>query len=334
MGASHTISHILKDHTVNDVLESTVYKISPTASLEYTDTIATALETFRKFSVYTLPVRSDEYKTDFGFVSMLDIAYFMVNRLRKTTSVTESGKLPDELSEEFRVAFFATPISEIMDFSSRDPILTVEKTEKLENVAETMMTKKVFRLAVVSSASEVGSLATILTQLALLEYIHNKLAKAHKKITATLSELSMGVRSMITISEGMKTLDAFELLAKNKISSLPVVNSSSKMISWISAEWLRGLSPKDFDKLLLPLQEFYLLDSHEKAREQLTYASCAPTTSLRVVIETMIKKKVHRIFILDGGVPVGVVTVGDVIGQFYAISRTGDEKSLKLEKDK
>jgi CBS domain-containing protein len=167
-------------------------------------------------------------------------------------------------------------------------------------------------------------------------------------LSATLAEHGMvqGANALATVTAATPTLIALAKMQRERLSGLGIVNTLDgnkqiKLLANLSASDLRGLTPERVGALALPVGAFLLFMHPKSAREgaALTYEDalldslpapvkegrweealsgmplvhCAPDATLREVISVFVQYGVHRVYVCQGEVPVGVVTPTDVL---------------------
>lgn len=140
----------------------------------------------------------------------------------------------------------------------------------------------------------------------------------------TVGELGLGMgRGVITIGSSEPALKAFQAMAKNRISSVGVLDDEAevgKLLSQIStSDVLPIAGTGKFQLVGLPALEFIstareIMDVVERrGRARPGTITVNPTFTLRRVIERLAATKVHRVYVQEGGRVVGVISLKDIL---------------------
>lgn len=187
----------------------------------------------------------------------------------------------------------------------------------------------------------------IVSQSDVLRYLASQmddLSKHDAGLSATLADHGMvqGANELATVTAATPALIALAKMQRERLSGLGIVNKpDGQLLANLSASDLRGLTPERFGALALSVGAFLLFMHPRNAREAaaVTYEDalldslpapvkegkweealggmplicCTPATTLREIIDIFVRYGVHRVYICQGEVPVGVVTPTDVL---------------------
>jgi tRNA nucleotidyltransferase (CCA-adding enzyme) len=113
-------------------------------------------------------------------------------------------------------------------------------------------------------------------------------------------------KGVITVDETTKLEDVVSILDEKGFSGLPVVDSDKKLVGLISRTDLSAHAlSKNGDKniqiseLMTPF--VFNLD---------------PDDSVKKIVDTMLKARIHRVIITDSGEPVGIITSMDLMAEY------------------
>ncbi len=114
-------------------------------------------------------------------------------------------------------------------------------------------------------------------------------------------------------------LRRFQLMARNMVSGIAVVNASGKLTGNLSASDLvhamGGSASVVPESLFLPAHAFLLKQGRKGAARQ--PLSVAPEESVEEVVRQMATYRVHRVWVTDKqGRPTAVITPFQVLAQF------------------
>jgi CBS domain-containing protein len=122
------------------------------------------------------------------------------------------------------------------------------------------------------------------------------------------SVLDQKARRLVTIGPGATVKEALGSFVEHNIGSLPVVNESGKLVGiFTERDVLYGdnRDPQQFHRQCI--------------REVMTPSpiTCRPDDAVHAVMGKMSQNKVGQLPVVEGGVVVGLVSVGDLIRSLY-----------------
>lgn len=133
--------------------------------------------------------------------------------------------------------------------------------------------------------------------------------------TASTSIISVGIAATVG--------DALRALVSNKITGLPVLDDTGRIIANVSVSDVRGLAhalskPEEIEKILSTNIIEFLADSRGKAGRaappSLTPAVLRPGDSFGAAVELLATSSLHRLYVVDSdNMPVGVITLTDIV---------------------
>ncbi|KAJ3158617.1 AMP-activated serine/threonine-protein kinase regulatory subunit [Irineochytrium annulatum] len=282
---------------------SKIVSIPPTASIEE------ALAVMAKHGILTLPITSRAFPRKHVYIlSSLDLVSFLVSRLcsnapsasqtaggvQLTSSVEEAMTLDSEM-ESYRV-------------------FEKDRRDTLEDACVAFARKGLHRVLVTDVEEKVGDV--ILTQTDILNYVYSNPELYHddpvmrRALSLPLLSLLNRATKVWSVREHSPALEAFRLMTNHRVAALPVVDDAGTVVDTLSSSDLRGLTAEGFGRLQGNVREF--LDAsatHSKEIYSLTH-----NDKLADAFELMVKRKCHRIWILDElSRAEGVVSQSDVI---------------------
>ncbi|TPX38256.1 hypothetical protein SmJEL517_g00033 [Synchytrium microbalum] len=114
-------------------------------------------------------------------------------------------------------------------------------------------------------------------------------------------------RPIHSITINATAVQGFQTMRQQNVLALPILGKHNEIISTLSASDLRGLTEEKFGSFNQPVMDF--LGSTAKVP-----VTCTGADSLQSVIDKIIAKHVHRVWVVDGDNKViGVVSLSDVI---------------------
>ena len=125
-------------------------------------------------------------------------------------------------------------------------------------------------------------------------------------------------REIISINEKKSINDAIQLLSKNKIGALPVINNQMKLCGIISErDIINVISENKSINFSLSL-----IDSIMTAK----VITCDKNTKSNVLMEIMTTNKIRHIPIMENNLLIGIVSIGDVVQRLLQNSNLQNEE--------
>jgi len=117
-----------------------------------------------------------------------------------------------------------------------------------------------------------------------------------------------------SVLEDTPMVDVLNVLVKNLITGVAVVDHAGKLLANISVSDLRYMVEKDLDNLLISAGEFL---QHLPKRPLVT---CAPNATLGEVIDKLAQQHVSRIYVTNSdNEPIAVITLTDIMSALLLI---------------
>jgi len=251
----------------------------------------------------------------FGFVDTLDICSFALHLWRKydRKSRMRQGTSLTSTETETGRKFFEAESRDVLNFAKPYNIITVPHTSTLKDVFVALSEKsfKPHRVAIVNEKHEPLS---ILTQSDI-----NNFAMAHINLIPLNDrpiKAANLIKSPLMIRTDAYLSDALSMLTENSIFGMPVVDWENKLAANFSASDLKGGLPKVFGMLDKSVLDF--LRNGTTTKSKMPPVSCTVETNLGMMITTLSKEKLHRMFVVNDTMQlVGIITLTDLM-QFYS----------------
>eukprot|EP01097_Dermamoeba_algensis_P005121 TRINITY_DN325_c0_g1_i5.p1 TRINITY_DN325_c0_g1~~TRINITY_DN325_c0_g1_i5.p1 ORF type:complete len:229 (+),score=38.22 TRINITY_DN325_c0_g1_i5:98-784(+) len=178
-------------------------------------TVQQAFETLSDENVLSAPIFDENAHKYVGVIDIVDIVSYLAQNFKED----EEGHALANWKEVIKAKneFFATPVTELADFSHRNPFRSLPDTCSLLDVMKEFATglKRVFL------TSPKGELNGLITQTTVLKYLSQHNRELGDVVKLKLSELDLGEKHVITIKDSDKAIDAFKVMA-SKVSCLPI----------------------------------------------------------------------------------------------------------------
>jgi len=238
-----------------------------------------------------------------GFIDIVDIVTYLSKNLNKP----RENELIQPWYSILEIA--NVPCSKVANFSNRNPTLFMDYNESLQNVIDDIAFDNYHRIAIMKDNYVVG----VLTQSTLLQFFYqNKLWESMGTLAIqSVESLKLGMRKVFQVTADTQVMQAFELMVKNQVSSLAVVDENNKIIGNLSASDLKiiGYDMQLYSKLFGTVRDF--LHKQLSTQYPITVTS---STVFSDVLAMFDQKKVHRVFVVNEDQNlIGVITPGDIL---------------------
>jgi len=273
--------------------------------------------------ILSAPVLDDEGKVT-GILAMIDIAVFAVNLAKTSQTLVSMLGLPVEHPEmmanfdnvpdlftgdkRLELAFGSSATDFMKNFSRRNPTKSVSYAGSWWDVVKALT--EVHRVVVLDAQ---GRLVNYITQSDIVKLLHQR-ALFNDTTKKSIAELNIASSPVISVKDNQRALEAFKLIALNGIEAVPVLSSETgKVVGNISASDIRIMTPSSdaIDSLYLAIPEF--AKRMVKYNVPSTPVTVTSSMTLGKVVELLMKHKIHRVYVVDGGALKGVVSMTDVL---------------------
>lgn len=261
-----------------------------------------------------------------GFIDMMDL----VQKTKELFWGDTEEAWTDFWDKELR--FQNTTVDDIITKSTglfdRDVVPPISSEFSTFSALEMLVRSNHHRLVVMDP--ETNSLDTIITQSMMISWV-----RQHKSLLGTLrttlvsdivDELKTGC---VTVNEGSKAINAFNIMSTNKISGLAVVDDDGLLQHSISVRDLRtvGTSGEFFHRLFRSIKEFKKLarEEHSVLAPRTHYSKkmtprraifVTPDDNFEDVLNKMYDGNIHRVFVcesVDRPKPTHVISQVDLL---------------------
>jgi len=241
--------------------------------------------------------------TFWGFVDILDVIKFMVDLVGESIMSKEDFNL--EALDDFKTATVKTIMTH--PISKLNPFHPMMANQSLISVCEILSTG-VHRVPVVNEKHE---LVNIITQSSFLAFIHQHINAIGEKRHLQLRQLPPSHQYVLSVNQHDKAIDAFKLMKICKVSGLGIVSNTGKLIGSISANDIKRITStaRWVSRLFKESQTFI---QHEPI-------SLKSNDTLELLIDTLVKEKVHRVYVVNSKhAPIGVFSITDVLKEIIS----------------
>jgi len=176
--------------------------------------------------------------------------------------------------------------------------------------------KGIYRILVTSEDQTDIQHIKMVTQTDLTRFILKNWEKFDNWKNCTLNDpKTVGIRflkKVFTISSTEPAIKAFQKMRLKQVNALAVVNDKGVLIDTLSDADLRGFTGSNLQNLFVPVKDWIgQVTGHGGVTRKVV--TCHSMDSLHSVIESIVNKKIHRVWIVDEEhKPIGVVSMTDV----------------------
>ncbi|RCI05828.1 hypothetical protein CU098_006305 [Rhizopus stolonifer] len=265
--------------------------VSPTVSIQ------TALNLMSTNKITSLPVYSHKDTDIVSIVNLLDILLFL---------------LQDKKMEKLRLN---DPVENVLGLDTDRESYRMHKTDRSDQLAETLcvFASGKHRSLVVNFNGPLEK-CWLLSQTDIIRHIKN-----HPESVTGLLDLESPVNNvallsnqkLITASDRETALHVYQLMADKNLGGLPVVNKSGDFLFDICIEDLPNANLETIDQLTLPCEDYV-----QKFSRHTSPPVATPDTPLKTILDIMIQKDTHRVWILnskDSKKIKSVITMSDIM---------------------
>jgi len=298
-------SEVLSQIKVDDLAPSS----GPIVVVDSQDTLAKTFLTMVKSNILCAPVFDRTSNTFVGLIDMIDIACFVVEIAQNKDKL--GTDYVDFLSEEEE--FKGRKTADVVDLSKRNKLYPVNAGANLFDAVTLMATNHVQRIPILDRE---GNILNLLTQSAVIDYLAKHVEQLGPSIKKTLKELNFGNKPVISIYHNKPAIEAFKLMAENRISGLAVIDSDKTLMANISARDLRSIQQdaRLFERLYYPVGEFVSHVRQANFRAVHPSICCTLDDTFQKIIMRIAAARIHRIYVVDENRhPVSVISLHDVL---------------------
>ncbi|KAI9354625.1 hypothetical protein DFJ73DRAFT_827229 [Zopfochytrium polystomum] len=294
MGASHSFfSSEGRAELLSRPVGTCLLLNRPLCKLDPTESVYDAMRKLKRHNISALPICTSNL--EFVLVDMVDIAAFLSNCHR---TIGEKAFV----SEAERI--LSVNCSQIADFSTYNPTLSVKLSTPVEDVIRRMRRTKTHRMVLVDDNDEIHHMVT---QSSLVEFFLLNLDKLHPRPDATLRDLGFfGSSPVLYCDESEIVIEVFKTMHRAPISALPM-RSQAAVTGILTMRDVKWLNSETLSDLLLPVKDF--LKKHRPS-----HIMGSVTMTLRDLLRSMVVNLFHHMFFVnDAGVPTHVITLTDIL---------------------
>ena len=301
-------------------LKSLIGNQSVQATTE-TSSVYACIKTLAAHNILSVPVLNTKTGNYNGFVDYLDIITFI-----GSLTVKQKSSFIEELLGEQVVNKQVSEITRLHGLSQNDPFLPIPETSDALVACQYFATMGCHRLPVFNAKKK---LIGILTQSDLVRFIDNNADEFDDLMQKQIKDIDIGTsKNLISISPDVNALQAFNIMKKNGINGVPILDKFGHIIGNISASDIKYSADTTITNEYFGLKLFEYLDKpvlkylHElRDFKQMDVDAlcnipicCFESSTLKHVVARMVKKKIHRIYVISKqAIPLRVISLIDII---------------------
>lgn len=263
-----------------------------------------------------IPYAYPPEKRYIGWVDAGDLCALLLDKGLRQKSEGVFGMLKRLARDNDRTSVAA------VNYSNNDPFWAIPSERNLEQVIRVLGNCKVHRLAVVD-VEEANHIVGIITQSAVVKFIAENRALLGSLAALPMSTFVRPTHPVIKLPMTATVSEALKLLLACKITGVPVIDSSDRIIANVSVSDVRSLAKvgvSDIDRVLsIPIIEFLAEAKSKAVGTTASSSSLAPVVlhandSFGAAIDLLAATGLHRVYVVDeAGCAIGVFTLTDAI---------------------
>jgi len=281
---------------------------------ERTDKIVDVFRGLIKHNFLSVPVLQKTGRKWYGFLDMADIVAYVTETFgnAKLTSTQDFWEL-FEKEEELR----KKTVQDLMKYplTRRNPFHPVKGGYSLFYAIEALAKEpNLHRVAVIDDERQ---LLGLITQGQVVKYLYEHLGKIGCEIKKPISDLKHVMKPVLSVKETDNAIDAFNLMVKESITGVAVVDGHGKLTGNISLRDLKVMAPDGglFWRLYGTTKSFlHKLDQEGQGHRPRSVQTVSVDDTLETVLVKLAEHKIHRVFIVDEKHhPIGIITIKDIL---------------------
>jgi len=301
----------------------------PLVTISSADTVSSALDKLAYFNISSCPViLAEEERQGFtgmsstlGFVDMLDLLAYLVKVATKKLEIVKEDETKSsdaltsddmELLKKRSHEFKVRSVTNIIDLSHRNPFVVLHQDMTLKDALDLFL-KGIHRIAVVDDQN---SVIGIVSQWTIADYLAWNVAGVLElsRLLEPINTSPFKTSRVCSVHKNTPAIEAFMFMHQKNLSAIAVVDDNERLFANLSASDLEGLRQKNFDVLLMPVDQFLAEVAQQRGRAPNYLAVVSELAMMLEVIFLIKEEGVHRVYIIDNDrKPLGVISLTDVM---------------------
>ncbi len=163
---------------------------------------------------------------------------------------------------------------------------------------------------------DLGKVVNLLSQTDVIRHVAKDVAMLGALRERTVAQLGLGGRPVFAVRNSDSALDSFFELYSEGVSGGGIINAEGKLVGNLSRHDLKGTQGGTGFKVLAQSIMHYQRKHRVALAQRLV--TVHPDMAIGDIIVTMAREKVHRVFVVEGGMyPRGLITQTDVCRVIY-----------------
>jgi CBS-domain-containing membrane protein len=254
----------------------------------------------------------DQDKAVYGFLDYLMVANFLIEECGGNISKLDNSILETKIENLFQKSH----TNMYMNILSNNPA-----TLAVEFFGSGIHRCSVYDLD--------GRVSSVLSQSDIIRFVRKQLHQTHLQgfFQSTVSTVGWGKHRVVSVHEKDTVFDTLQVLCKQRLSGVAIVNESSELVANFSMSDLRNCTYDILTFMTMSVMEFLA----HRSPLSLEPVVITPDATVNEVLKTLADSKLHRMWIVDkGNHPQGVVTLTDVMNTLMRFSPQLPSFALKI----
>lgn len=277
--------------------------------LHANSTVGEAMRLLARHDLLSAPVVDPTSLRFLGFVDVLDITGYVLASY--SAHADDTKFLKEELLGE--------EVSHILNFSRCDDRVLIEETSSVGSLLKLFCAPRfrhrLHRVAVTASPKSEEEPPMVTDVVSLSDIVGLAVEKADllppEKANRPIGQLHV-IKPIICVRMDSAVVDALDILFRNKVSGIALVDDGGRVTGNLSASDLRGLKPDSFSYFEGSVLQFFVKglprdrSPPKKATSQRSISgpgrppvTCTREATLLECLQLLVSENVHRIYVVD-----------------------------------
>jgi len=257
-----------------------------------TATVSQTLQRLYATAILSAPVIEHKNNLILGSIDVMDILSYVLDVPKETQYAEKMASYKNK---------FTHSISQVIANSKREPFLPMSYGTPVGVLVANLFSIGIHRVPLFD---EQNQLVSIISQMDVIPYVHRNLKSLGHLANWTMSQLDLLPANIVTIYEHASLRTAFEDISSCLVSGIAVVDKSGKLVGNLSASDFKGVTEHNFVHLDEPISEYI--------KHQNFVGTVHRDTTFEQAVALFHDTHVHRLFIVEEGYPIGIITLTDV----------------------
>jgi len=282
--------------------------------------------------ILCLPVMDVE-QTDqiVGLIDVMDICSFVVTLYDRTKGIENQIHALFSFDRVFSQILEGRKASEVMNYSGNNYCVPLKHTSSMRKVLN-LISHDTTRVPIVRFPSKLkctGSkqkLLKFITRTDILQFITLNYQLFAPHFETSIQDSGVLTYDIHTVPTTKIAIDCFRDIAFNHISAVGVINEDGILVDNLSARDIRLIMDDPQDTIQLPIGIFL------EKKQVSGFVTCKADQSMRHACNLMMESLTHRVWLVDdNGLPVGVLSLSDVVRYIQDLPKTHGHDQFRLK---